>query len=239
MSAFFRAVLSVLTAIFMLPSMLNVYLFGTNNINENLYGDVRPDTWVAVDGLGRSLPTYTEVGETDKEKFVGLFYWTWHYNFASSNEADNVTEILRQYPEAVRDFSHPAWENTYSGKPYHWNEPLFGYYQNLDEYVVRKHAELIADAGVDVIIFDCTNGAYTWQPAYEVLFKVFDEAIKEGVNVPQVAFMLPMILIFMTAGIFVGVVGRSSAESVAYFLLSIIPAKFAANKDPVEALRSE
>ena len=35
-----------------------------------------------------------------------------------------------------------------------------------------------------------------------------------------------MILIFLTAGIFVGVVGRSSAESVAYFMLSIIPAKF-------------
>lgn len=35
-----------------------------------------------------------------------------------------------------------------------------------------------------------------------------------------------MILIFMAAGIFVGVVGRSSAESVAYFMLSIIPAKF-------------
>ena len=36
-----------------------------------------------------------------------------------------------------------------------------------------------------------------------------------------------MLLIFITAGIFVGVVGRSSAESVAYFMLSIIPAKFA------------
>ena len=30
-----------------------------------------------------------------------------------------------------------------------------------------------------------------------------------------------MILIFLTAGIFVGVVGRSSADSVAYFLLSL------------------
>ncbi len=39
--------------------------------------------------------------------------------------------------------------------------------------------------------------------------------------------ILTMILIFMTAGIFVGVVGRSSAESVAYFLLSMIPARFA------------
>jgi len=39
--------------------------------------------------------------------------------------------------------------------------------------------------------------------------------------------ILTMILIFMVAGIFVGVVGRSSAESVAYFMLSIIPPKFA------------
>ncbi len=39
--------------------------------------------------------------------------------------------------------------------------------------------------------------------------------------------IVTMILIFMTAGIFVGVVGRGSAESVAYFLLSIIPARFA------------
>lgn len=38
--------------------------------------------------------------------------------------------------------------------------------------------------------------------------------------------IITMILIFMTAGIFVGVVGRSSAESVAYCLLSVIPAKF-------------
>lgn len=39
--------------------------------------------------------------------------------------------------------------------------------------------------------------------------------------------IITMILIFMTAGIFVGVVGRSSAESVAYFLLSLIPAQYA------------
>ena len=39
--------------------------------------------------------------------------------------------------------------------------------------------------------------------------------------------IVTMILIFMEAGIFVGVVGRSSAESVAYFMLSLIPARFA------------
>lgn len=39
--------------------------------------------------------------------------------------------------------------------------------------------------------------------------------------------IITMILIFLTAGAFVGVVGRSSAESVAYFMLSLIPAKYA------------
>lgn len=39
--------------------------------------------------------------------------------------------------------------------------------------------------------------------------------------------IITMLLIFLVAGTFVGVVGRSSAESVAYFMLSIIPARFA------------
>ncbi len=39
--------------------------------------------------------------------------------------------------------------------------------------------------------------------------------------------IITMLLIFMLAGIFVGVVGRNSAESVAYFLLSITPPGFA------------
>ena len=39
--------------------------------------------------------------------------------------------------------------------------------------------------------------------------------------------IITMLLIFLVAGAFVGVVGRSSAQSVAYFMLSIIPAKFA------------
>ena len=39
--------------------------------------------------------------------------------------------------------------------------------------------------------------------------------------------IITMLLIFMTAGAFVGVVGRSSAQSVAYFMLDLIPARFA------------
>jgi Na+/H+ antiporter NhaC len=39
--------------------------------------------------------------------------------------------------------------------------------------------------------------------------------------------IVTMILIFMAAGVFVGTVGRDSAESVAYLLLSVIPVRYA------------
>ena len=38
--------------------------------------------------------------------------------------------------------------------------------------------------------------------------------------------IITMLLIFMVAGAFVGVVGRSSAQSVAYFMLELIPARY-------------
>lgn len=182
----------VITAI----TLITVYykdIFGNgiDNVNKNTYGDVNPDTWTAVDGLGRTLPTYEETGAKKQDKFVGLFYWTWHYHHSQNRPARNVTQMLMQNPDAVRDFDNPVWTDNEDGCPHYWNEPLFGYYTNLDEYVVRKHAEMIADAGVDVIIFDCTNGTQTWDEAYETLFKVFEDARAEGVNVPQVAFMLP------------------------------------------------
>ena len=50
------------------------------------------------------------------------------------------------------------------------------------------------------------------------------ELMAQGVGDKNI---ITMILIFMMAGIFVGVVGRSSAQSVAYFMLSLIPPRFA------------
>ena len=50
------------------------------------------------------------------------------------------------------------------------------------------------------------------------------EIMGEGVGDKNIVTML---LIFLLAGIFVGVVGRSSAESVAYFVLSIVPSRLA------------
>lgn len=50
------------------------------------------------------------------------------------------------------------------------------------------------------------------------------ELMAQGVGDKNI---MTMILIFLAAGIFVGVTGRSSAEAAAYFLLSIAPAKLA------------
>ncbi len=198
MKKFAKIIIQVGCAAFLITAITLVFCFrvdifgnGIDNVNENTYGDVKPDTWAAVDGLGRTLPTYEEVGEKNQEKFVGLFYWTWHYHHSQNRPARNITEMLNKNPDAVRDYDNPVWTDNEDGIPHYWNEPLFGYYTNLDEYVVRKHAEMIADAGVDVIIFDCTNGTQIWEEGYETLFKVFEEAREEGVNVPQVAFMLP------------------------------------------------
>ena len=152
------------------------------------FSAVSPSTWAATDGLGRTLPMYDETGGVREEKTVAMFYWTWHYPW-TNNMPENNAEMLRDCPEAANDFDHPYW-TTGEGMPHFWDEPLFGYYSNLDGYVLRKHAELLADAGVDVIFFDCSNNDVLFDDGYEMVYKVFSEAKSEGVNVPKVSFLL-------------------------------------------------
>jgi hypothetical protein len=140
----------------------------------------------AVDALGRKLPTYKEAGPLKKDKFVGMFYWTWHYAQAG-NKPNNTTAFLQKYPEAIYDYKHPAWPSNIMN---FWNEPLFGFYTNMDRWVLYRHAEMLADAGVDMIMFDCTNGDFVWKPAYMALCEVFTEARKNGIKTPQIAFMM-------------------------------------------------
>jgi len=144
----------------------------------------------ATDAMNRTLPSWEEAGDLRDKKYVGLFYWTWHTqqsNYGNRN-AYNVTQILEEHPDAINDFHHPAWPK--DANSYFWGEPLYGYYINTDRWVLRKHAELLALAGVDVVIFDCTNGSFTWKESYMALCEVFTEARIDGVNTPQIAFLL-------------------------------------------------
>lgn len=142
----------------------------------------------ATDMLGRKLITSKNESTIKKDKFIGLFYWTWHTNFAGG-EAYDATKILSQKPEAINNFDDPIWPGA-EGQSFFWGEPLFDYYRDTDQWVLRKHAEMLAEAGIDVIIFDCTNGSFTWKESYMALCKAFDRAQKDGVNVPRIAFML-------------------------------------------------
>ena len=42
--------------------------------------DIYADTWVASDALGRTMPSFEEVGSLKKEqrRVTGIFYITWH-----------------------------------------------------------------------------------------------------------------------------------------------------------------
>ena len=120
-----------------------------------------------------------------------MFYWTWHQGMDRKIPVKNITEVLRENPDALYDYNHPAWGGSQKPDVFFWEQPVLGYYQTTDPWVLRKHAEMLADAGVDVVLFDCTNGHFTWQDSYEALFKAWEQAKKDGVNVPKVAFMLP------------------------------------------------
>ena len=59
-----------------------------------------------------------------------------------------------------------------------------------DESVLRKHAQMLADADVDMIVFDVTNQV-TYPQSWKALCRVFDRVKREGNRVPQIAFLCP------------------------------------------------
>ena len=150
--------------------------------------DVKPSAWTATDGVGRTLTTQNNKASDGKFRNVGVFYWPWHYeNNINSPGPYNVNNINNANPSRIHDWSW--WNNNYSSGAYWWNQPIYGYYQELDEYVLRKQAELLADAKVDFIVLDCTNSNIVWKDGYEKILKVWKEAQNDGVNVPKIAFM--------------------------------------------------
>ena len=119
-----------------------------------------------------------------------MFYWTWHaVRLPTTGGSATLRRFSAEHPEAIDDYDHPAWD--IGGNSYFWDEPLLGYYKTTDPWVLRKHAEMLADAGVDVVFFDCTNASLTWKSSYDVLIDVWTKAQGDGVNVPKIAFMLP------------------------------------------------
>lgn len=158
---------------------------GAYGIPEYDCKDTNNDLITATDTLGRKLPDASQCGKPKKRQ-VALFYWTWrnqHIDF----EPVNLTKILREYPEAEYDMKHPVWS---PAQMIHWNEPFYGFYRNDDPYVLRKHAQYFANAGVDALFFDTTNGSLVWKDAYMSLLEEFHKARLDGIKTPQVAFIM-------------------------------------------------
>ena len=149
--------------------------------------DTMSDTWSATDALGRTLPDTTQAGPPRPDRYIGVFYFLWHGPHVIGGPYD-VSKILQRDPDAMRKPTSQLWGPM--GAMHHWGESQFGYYLADDAYVLRRHAQMLADAGVDFIVFDVTNQA-TYKSYYMALLKVFADIRAAGGRTPQVVFLTP------------------------------------------------
>jgi hypothetical protein len=149
--------------------------------------------WPATDALGRSLPVAGDRGvpAPRADRSVGIFYFLWHNDPRgkppSGSGPYDVSRILAQEPDALRRPDSPLWGPP--GMYHYWAEPLHGYYFSADPWVLRRHAQLLSAAGIDVLIFDTTNAA-TYPKVYGALCAVFEDVRKSGGSTPGIAFMV-------------------------------------------------
>lgn len=142
-----------------------------------------PAPLFGTDALGRKMPEPDDVRPFRADRYVGAFYFLW---LGFDRVYDNSV-ILRENPQAIQTSTSPPW-----GPPnafHFWGQPMFGYYRSDDPWVLRRHAMLLSDAGVDFLVFDTTN-AVIYKPVVEQLCKVFDQQRRLGEHVPQITFMV-------------------------------------------------
>lgn len=134
----------------------------------------------ATDDYGRLTPV-TNIRKKDKK--IGIFYHVWHgYH---NTGIFNITELLANDPDSLWD---PDGNENSPMKAFHyWGEPLYGYYNSSDPWVITRHMELFTMAGVDYLVYDLTN-TVIYVDAINAIFKVLDVYQKQGFAVPKIAF---------------------------------------------------
>ncbi len=150
----------------------------SNNPLKQEFRDIRSDTWVATDALGRELPGYEECGPVKRDRYVGMFYFITNWLEPDSDGPYNVSEILAANPD------DPQW----GPKAHYWGEPELGFYKNDERWVIRRHAAQLADAGIDVVIFDVTNDK-SFPEIYIPICEEWSKMRAEGEKTPYVAFL--------------------------------------------------
>ncbi|MGE5294127.1 MAG: hypothetical protein ACM3VT_04810 [Solirubrobacterales bacterium] len=146
-------------------------------------GSSAPPALYGVDALGRPMPERSQVRSFRDDRCVGIFYFLW----LQLDAVYDNSLILKAHPEAQQTNASPPWGPI---NAFHfWGEPLFGYYRSDDPWVLRRHAALLSDAGVDFLVFDTTN-AVIYENVVLRLCEVFDQQRQLGEHVPQIAFMV-------------------------------------------------
>lgn len=139
----------------------------------------------ATDNLGRNF----ESADTEnREKYVGIFYFLWlgQHQGAGQNGIYNITDLLMNDPDSLWDIS-PTNKISPINTYHFWGEPLYGYYNSSDEWVIRKHMEMFIYAGLDFLCFDTTNG-YTYSEVALKVMEVLQDYAGQGWKVPKVMF---------------------------------------------------
>ena len=152
---------------------------------------INPGTpWPATDALGRTLPvtspTTNATSGLRPNRAVGIFYFLWHERDLAE-PAFNIAHILPRDPDILKKPDSPLWDPPRT--QYYWGEPLYGYYNSMDPWVIRRHATLLADAGIDTVIFDTTNRR-TYRDVYLKICEVWTQIRREGGRTPQICFMV-------------------------------------------------
>ncbi len=144
-------------------------------------------TYGGVDNLGRYLTADYETTAPRSGRYVGIFYFLWQGEHGTDGPYDN-TKIVANNPSAIN--SEANWLASGGGAQgahHFWGEPLFGYYTSSDTWVMRKHCQMLTDAGVDFICFDATNG-FSYTARVKQLIDVWYEYLLQGYNVPKLVF---------------------------------------------------
>ncbi len=166
---------------------------------KQLVSSTKADTWVAKDGIGRELSIAKNSGEIRQDKYVGIFYMIWQgahgYDTNHKNKDEGVQEKLSSDTLSPYDITKILKENPENPKygPNHafhfWGEPYFGYYLSDDEWVIRKHAQMLSDAGVDVLILDVTNAAIYLSQVTKIA-NIYKAMREEGISTPSFCFIV-------------------------------------------------
>ncbi|MBE7079092.1 MAG: hypothetical protein E7380_04465 [Clostridiales bacterium] len=137
---------------------------------------------VSTDALGRS---FGEALVTDAENQVGLFYWIWH---EEKSGIYNISELLESNPSALWGTGSASQTVSPLNQTHYWGEPLYGYYDSSDPWVIRRHLELFTMSGIDYLILDQTN--YVLYPeATEALLNEVLYFQQQGWDCPKIAVM--------------------------------------------------